>query len=383
MSRITDACLKACSTGFALALFVSLLVASLFIFGSGLALAVTAIPAPSPILQLGGTGNGYFGRTTGIALDSGGNIYVSDLENGRVQEFDSHGNFLKQLTPPIDPLALTIAGNTLYVGGEQNGNSSNTLVEFDLTTGNFIQGWGSGTVFLSVAVDPSGNVYAVENSHGNIIKFAPDGTLLNSQFGGISGHEAVATDGSFIYVTSNLPSGGQTTYPLQKYDFNGNLIAQWGTASQFSDGVGLAVDSSGNFHVSNQATHQVFTFQVSGTNTLTLLYQAGGIGQGNGQFYYPYGIATDSAGNTYVADDHNSRVQILNTQLNFVSAFGNSTLYGGFNNNLVGLFGTTILPQRQTLIPEWPGTPILSTASRRITPETSRDRRLKVKLPRR
>ena len=257
-----------------LATFRILLLLLLPLLAVARAFAVTAIPAPTPVLQLGGIGNGYFGQTTGIALDSTGNIYVGDLENGRVQKFDSHGNFLMQLTLAVDPLALTIDGNTLYVGGEQNGNSSNTLVEFDLTTGNFIRGWGSGTVFPSVAADPAGNVYAVESGHGNIFKFAPDGTLLNSQFGGISGHEAVATDGSYIYATSNLPGGGQTTFPLQKYDFNGNLIAQWGTASQFSSGVGLAVDSNGNFHVSNQPTHRVLTFQPSSGNTLTLLNQA-------------------------------------------------------------------------------------------------------------
>jgi len=37
--------------------------ASLGIFNSGSALAVTPIPAPAPILQLGGTADGYFGPT--------------------------------------------------------------------------------------------------------------------------------------------------------------------------------------------------------------------------------------------------------------------------------------------------------------------------------
>ena len=38
-----------------------------------------------------GTENGSFKFPTGIALDSSGNIYVSDMENNRIQKLDSSG----------------------------------------------------------------------------------------------------------------------------------------------------------------------------------------------------------------------------------------------------------------------------------------------------
>src|SRR6185312_7651706 len=38
-----------------------------------------------------GSGNGQFNDTSGIAIDSSGNIYVADYSNNRVQKFNSAG----------------------------------------------------------------------------------------------------------------------------------------------------------------------------------------------------------------------------------------------------------------------------------------------------
>jgi len=40
-----------------------------------------------------GTGNGQFNSPRGIAVDGGGNIYVADTNNDRVQVFNSSGGF--------------------------------------------------------------------------------------------------------------------------------------------------------------------------------------------------------------------------------------------------------------------------------------------------
>ena len=41
-----------------------------------------------------GAANGQFSSPSGLALDSGGNSYVVDAGNDRVQKFDPNGNFL-------------------------------------------------------------------------------------------------------------------------------------------------------------------------------------------------------------------------------------------------------------------------------------------------
>ena len=43
-----------------------------------------------------GSGNGQFNAPYGIAVDSTGNIYVSESLNHRVQVFDSNGVFLRK-----------------------------------------------------------------------------------------------------------------------------------------------------------------------------------------------------------------------------------------------------------------------------------------------
>ena len=128
-----------------------LLLAFLWIFGVAQAFAVTAIPAPVPILQLGGTDPGYFGEAP--ALDSNGNIYVADRQNRRLQKFDSQGNYLSQFSVAINPIGITILNGTIYLAGE-NGPGSN-LLEYDLS-GNLITSLNTGgnVALISVAVDP-------------------------------------------------------------------------------------------------------------------------------------------------------------------------------------------------------------------------------------
>jgi NHL repeat len=41
-----------------------------------------------------GTKDGRFQGPEGVAIDSSGNVYVTDFANGRVQKFDSNGNFI-------------------------------------------------------------------------------------------------------------------------------------------------------------------------------------------------------------------------------------------------------------------------------------------------
>jgi hypothetical protein len=41
-----------------------------------------------------GSGDGQFNKPIGIAIDSSGNLYVSGLNNNRIQKFDGDGNFL-------------------------------------------------------------------------------------------------------------------------------------------------------------------------------------------------------------------------------------------------------------------------------------------------
>jgi type II secretory pathway pseudopilin PulG len=92
-----------------------------------------------------GPGNGQFSFPEGIAVDSSGNVWVSDFDNNRVEEFNASGTYLSQF------------------GSLGSGNGQL----------NSPQG---------VAVDSSGNVWVADTSNHRVEEFNASGAYL-SQFG--------------------------------------------------------------------------------------------------------------------------------------------------------------------------------------------------------
>lgn len=120
----------------------------------------------------------------GLAVDSQGNIYVSDSWNNRILKLDPEGNLIAaygregsgegELSGPTG-LAVDAADN-LYVS--DNGN--NRIQKFD-SKGNYIAHWGSpgsgegefkGPTGL--AVDSNGNVYVSDIGNHRIQVFTPE-----------------------------------------------------------------------------------------------------------------------------------------------------------------------------------------------------------------
>lgn len=101
-----------------LVVLVPVLAAACLMGVSPLSEAQAAQPAPPPVRTFGGIDPGFFGSVPGVAVDRGGNIYVSDYDNARIQKFDARGNSLLQFTVPTPPWGLAIdADNFLYVAG--------------------------------------------------------------------------------------------------------------------------------------------------------------------------------------------------------------------------------------------------------------------------
>lgn len=78
-----------------------------------------------------------------------------------------------------------------------------------------------------------------------------------------------------------------------------------GADGQFALPSGLAVDGAGNIYVADTDNHRVQKFDSSGG----FVGAWGSQGFGNGEFFFPFDVAVDSAGNVYVADYGNSRIQ--------------------------------------------------------------------------
>jgi hypothetical protein len=160
-------------------------------------------PTGNFITQWGGpgTGNGQFDSLTGIAIDGQDNVYIADRNNNRIQKFTSNGGYLDQ-----------------WNADDQ---------EADL--------WGFPA---SVAVDSAGNTYATAI---RIYKFDPTGTFLDvwGEPGDItgSGDIDVADDGTIFAIDAN-------NVMIRHYDNNGSPLGSWGSQGsgngQFNSPAGIA-----------------------------------------------------------------------------------------------------------------------------------------------
>ncbi|MFY9797655.1 MAG: pentapeptide repeat-containing protein [Candidatus Nitrosopolaris sp.] len=103
------------------------------------------------------------------------------------------------------------------------------------------------------------------------------------------------------------------------------LVKQvWGKSgskdSQFNDPVGVAVDSAGNVYVADEGNNRVQKFDSNGNFIATW----GTSGSGNGQFNDPVDVAVDSSGSLYVANKGNNCIQKFDSNGTFITSWGNS-----------------------------------------------------------
>jgi sugar lactone lactonase YvrE len=97
---------------------------------------------------------------------------------------------------------------------------------------------------------------------------------------------------------------------------------QWGSEGngdgQFSYPSGIATDTSGNVYVADRGNFRIQKFDSSGS----FINQWGSYGDGDGQFSLPRDVAIDPAGNVYVADTQNDRIQKFDSSGTFNAKWG-------------------------------------------------------------
>jgi len=270
-----------------------------------------------------GTAFGEFNNPKGIAVDSSDNIYVVDSGNHRIQVFDTDGTFIEtwgtegsgdgELFLPssiavdssINSYVIGYGGGMLSFGHEVT--KFNSERDFVTVWGDYGSEEGEFDTPTSIDVDSSGNVYVVEDFNSRVQKFDSLGgfiTMWGSMGmadGNFSGAKGIAIDSSDnIYIVD------RSNNRIQVFDTDGTFLRKIETTEMVNMNMfDVAVDSLGTAYVTDVLYDRIVQFDSDGNYVL----HWGTEGSEEGEFITPWGIALDSAGDIYVVDNGNNRVQ--------------------------------------------------------------------------
>jgi tripartite motif-containing protein 71 len=288
------------------------------------AVAVIATPADAEcttsFLRKFGQSNGpgFLALPNDVAIDSKGNIWVADTFNGRVQEFNSSGEFVAQIDIGSNPYGIAVdPEDHIWVVSFKNVREYKTNGELIVSFGSPGTGNGQLELAVGIAIDPSGNLWVLElGAEGlagkdRVQKFNSKGEYL-SQFGkeGTENGQFITPEAITIDSEGNILVADTGNNRVQEFNSAGEFVRKYGSEGtgngQFKSPRGIAVDSEGKVWVTDSGNNRIERFSAKGG----YLSQFGTGGTGNGQFSEPRGIAV-SGSNLWVADTENDRVQEL------------------------------------------------------------------------
>jgi len=224
----------------------------------------------------------YFGEVAGVATTATGNIWVYTQGGG--------------------PNA-TVGASRIYINGGPR------LFEFD-KTGKFLREIGTkdnrpyNFLFAQgVRIDPQNNIWVVDRASRMVVKFDQQGRVLLTLG---RRPEAIGEIGS--------SAGGGV------YGRGGGPPGSGVPGDNFDQPLDVAWDAQGNIFIPDgYGNARVAKFDKTGK----FIKSFGATGSGPGQFNVPHSIQVDAAGNVYVADMENQRIQVFDNDGTFKSEIKN------------------------------------------------------------
>ena len=193
----------------------------------------------------------------GVAVDSGGNLYITEFFGHRVRKVSS-----------ATGLISTYAGNGTQAFGGDGGAA---------TAASLDSPWG-------VSVDPVGNLYIADSGNNRIRKVTAATGVISTIAGSSSG-----------------------------FSGDGGLA----TAATLADPTDVCVGGDGNFYIADFGNNRIRKIIASSGIISTVAGNGSAAFGGDGgqatsaQINQPYGVAADPDGNIYIADSYSHRIRYV------------------------------------------------------------------------
>ena len=282
---------------------------------------------------------------SGVAMDNSGNLLIADTNDSFLWRVANGASTI--IGAPTKPAAVTVDANGNYYAVSNNevwkahftgpappepiivaGGGSSTAENVPATSA--LLKYPNG-----IAVDGSGNLFITDLIACKVFKVTPAGIITTFAGNGTPGFSgdggpassaqldnpaglAVDTAGN-VYIADN--------FRIRKVSTSGVITTVAGGGTVMGDGgpainaivdlpVGVAVDSSGNMYIADLGYQRIRKVTTDGIiNTIAGNGTAGYTGDGgfatSATMNQPVGVAVDSAGNVYVAEQTNNVVRLL------------------------------------------------------------------------
>ncbi len=270
-----------------------------------------------------------FNNPFGVSVDTAGNVFVADTNNHTIRKVTSAG------------VVTTLAGTA---GSSGSTDATGSAARFKQPVG--------------VAVDTAGNVFVADFSNHTIRKVTSAGvvTTLAGSAGSFGSTDATGSAARFknpwgvtVDTAGNVFVGDYTNHLIRKVTSAGVVTTLAGTAgssgstdatgsaARFKQPIGVAVDTAGNIFVADNGNHTIRKVTSAGVVT-TLAGSAGSFGSTDAtgsaaRFVFPRDVAVDTAGNVFVTDTGNLTIRKV-TSAGLVTTEAGLAGNTGSNNGL-------------------------------------------------
>lgn len=260
---------------------------------------------PAPLAQL------YF--PSGTASDSSGNLYIADTQNNVVRE-------VAATTGIITTIAGTGTFGYSGDGGQATSAQLNLPngVAVDSAGNLYISDSGNSVVRKVAAGTGVISTYAGSRSASTYGDNGPATNAVIGQISAIAmdawNNLYIGSDSSYTVRKVNASTGIITTVAGNgQWGYTGDGGAAINTP--IGDPSGLAADSNGNLYIVDSNNSAIRKVNPAGIISTFAGKQNAGTGSGDGGpatsagLYYPAGLAVDSSNNVYIADRYDSAIR--------------------------------------------------------------------------